>query len=106
MSDTYKGLKSYSYLSRYSSVPVMGDTTAGKQYHGTVKWIDEEASYTIYRCGINDTLERIALNLYGNPQYWWVIADFNRIVDPFAKLKEGQELKIVSLNDITFTKRW
>lgn len=106
MADEEKGLKSYSYMSRYSSVPVMGDSANGKQYHGTVKWINPELSYNIYKCGVHDTLEKIALNLYGNPQYWWIIADFNRIIDPFAELEEGRELKIISMSDVEFVQRW
>lgn len=107
MSDKNKGLKQYSYLSRYTSVPVMGDSTAGRQYHGTVKWIDmEDIEYTIYSCKGGETLENLALNFYGNPQYWWVIADANRIIDSFKPLEEGMSLKIISLNDIKFVKRW
>lgn len=101
--DKEVGLKQYSYLSRYTSVPLMHDAK-GNQYHGTVKWTEETTGST-YKVKVGDTLEKIALAYYGNPNFWWVVADANRILDPFEELEEGRVLKIISLNDIKFTQR-
>lgn len=40
-----------------------------------------------------DRLELIANQYYGDPDYWWVVALSNRILDPFS-LVPGQRLRI------------
>ena len=36
-----------------------------------------------------DTLDSLALKYYGRPDLFWVIADFNRIQDPYINLYEN-----------------
>jgi hypothetical protein len=100
------GLKRYEYLSRYASVPVMRDLKDGTQYHGTVSWIRDDIPYNIHKVKMGDTLYKLALLYYGNPTLYWVIADFNKIINVDIPLKVDSELKIISLNDIEFRKRF
>lgn len=98
------GLKEYSYLSRYASVPVYSDEK-GVTYHGTVKWLRNSGLNT-YICKQGDTLEKIAFKQYGSPVLWWVIANINRIVDPTDELKEGQSIKLADIGNLEWTKRF
>jgi nucleoid-associated protein YgaU len=43
-----------------------------------------------------DTFASIAGALYGDPRYWWVLADFNDALDPFAALTPGDTLRAPS----------
>ena len=45
-----------------------------------------------------DTYDTIALEFYNNPTYYWVICDYNRIIDPFTPPKAGTVLYLPSLN--------
>jgi nucleoid-associated protein YgaU len=49
-----------------------------------------------------DTLDSLALYYYNNPTYYWVIADFNRIQDPYLELEVGRILKIPTFSNIAF----
>ncbi len=46
---------------------------------------------TSYTLKANDSLQKIAYEIYGDPQFWWVIAEFNNIMDP-TPIEEGGEL--------------
>lgn len=49
-----------------------------------------------YRVVSGDDLPRVAAKTLGDARYWWVVADFNDIIDPFAVLEEGTELRLPS----------
>lgn len=94
--------RTYSYLSRYSSIPTYYNDLDKKRYYGTAKQLSKDiGSYKVYTVQINDNLDSIALKYYNNPLYWWVIADINSIQDPM-NLEVGKELKIPSLSDVKF----
>lgn len=42
----------------------------------------------------------IAQTFYGNPEYWWVIYEFNGIRDPLFGLKLNQILRIPDLSRV------
>ena len=42
----------------------------------------------------------LASQLYGQPELWWAIYEFNNIIDPLFDLKIGQILRIPSLNRV------
>jgi hypothetical protein len=42
----------------------------------------------------------ISQTFYGNPDYWWVIYEFNQIRDPLFELKIGQILRIPALERV------
>jgi len=53
----------------------------------------DDAYYTVRA---EDDLTRVAARMLGDARYWWVVADFNDIVDPFTSLVEGAELRVPS----------
>lgn len=97
-----KSYKSYNYFSRYEGVPYYYHTEDVRYVYGTGSHINQNTSYSLHKVKINDTLDTLALDYYNNPTFFWVIADFNHIQDPYKKLKEGTELKIPVLNEVSF----
>ncbi len=97
-----KNYKSYDYFSRYSSFPYYYNSIDKKYIYGTTSQINTNISYILHKVKKNETLDSISLDYYNNPTYFWVIADFNRIQDPYNKLEEGINLKIPSLSSISF----
>ena len=49
-----------------------------------------------------DTLDNLALYYYNNPTYYWIISDYNNILDPFEPLTVGEELLIPTFSEISF----
>lgn len=42
-------------------------------------------------------LRDVAQVVYGDARLYWIIAEFNNIIDPFIKLEEGKELRYPSM---------
>lgn len=97
-----KTYKDYSYLSRYTSFPYYYNKLDEKYMQGLTAWLSQDSTYMLHEVLENETLDSIALDSYGNSTYFWVIADFNRIRDPFEKLEVGTKLKLPTLADIKF----
>ena len=52
---------------------------------------------------MNTTLDYLANKYYGRPDYFWVIADFNRIQDPFKPLyPRFEQIKIPNIGAIEY----
>lgn len=101
---TDKQTKDYPSLSRYESVPFYYDTLNNKYIYGLCRPLSESSSYTLHTLVPSDTLDSLALFYYGRPDYYWIIADFNRIVDPFIKLTDKfKTIKIPSISYIYYT---
>ena len=94
--------KVYDKLSRYSSFPIYYQNLDNKYVYGVTAQLLESTPYSLHTVRKNDTLDTIALFYYNNPTYFWIIADFNRIQDPFEDLVEGQELKIPVFSSIRY----
>jgi nucleoid-associated protein YgaU len=45
-------------------------------------------------------LTDIAMSLYNDARLWWIIAEFNDIIDPFKKIDAGTILRCPSLRRI------
>lgn len=45
-------------------------------------------------------LDQIAAVYLGEPRYWWVIAQFNNILDPYSEIFEGSVLYIPSIERV------
>ena len=97
-----KSYKKYNGVSRYQNVPYYYNTEDNKYVYGTTTHLRDNTAYTIHIVQQNDTLDTLALAYYNNPTYYWVIADFNRICDPFEKLEVGKRVKIPSFSAIEF----
>lgn len=98
-----KNYKSYEYISRYSVVPYYYNELDDKYIFEIAKSMDKSTSYTIHTVKDYDTLDLLALTYYGRPDFYWIIADFNGILDPLEGLwKKYTTIKIPSLASIQF----
>lgn len=97
-----KAYKEYNRLSRYASVPYYYHRLDDKYIHGTSFYLKDTTPFTSYIVKRNDTLDSLALKFYNNPTYYWIIASFNRITDPYVELEVGSTLKIPSMSNLEF----
>ena len=66
--------------------------TEGKYNMSTSSWLKDTDQYEAYTGQEGDTYDSIALKKYNNPTEYWIICDFNRIIDPFKEPKPGDIL--------------
>lgn len=98
-----KTFKDYNRISRYSVFPYYYNRLDNKYMYGlTAHLKNKDVSYVNHYVKDDETLDSIALYYYNNPTYYWVIADFNRIQDPFEVLKVGTTLRIPTFSNIEF----
>lgn len=98
-----KQYNSYDYINRYSSIPYYYHTLDNKYIYGVSKNLIKETSYVIHKVKSSDTLDYLALKYYNNPLFYWVIADFNSIIDPYINLVDYfEEIKIPNISNIQF----
>ena len=97
-----KTYKTYTKLSRYNNFTYYYQSNDKKYIYGITSRLNDKTSYTNYLVKKNDTLDTLALYYYNNPTYFWIIADFNRISDPYKKLDENTYIKIPSFSSISF----
>ena len=97
-----KSYKQYTRLSRYNNFPYYYDTLDNKYIYGTTAYLKSDTPYVLHTVAQNDTLDSLALKYYNNPTYFWIIADFNRIRDPYLPLKIGSFVKIPAFSSIEF----
>lgn len=98
-----KQYKDYDTVSRYSSFPYFYVIEDNKYNYGITSHLKtENTKYVPHKVKYGDTLDSLALYYYNNPTYFWIIADFNRIRDPYKDLTIGQVLKIPTFSDIQF----
>lgn len=99
---TNKQYKDYDYLSRYTSFPFYYNEEDRKYVYGVTSQLNQNITYVLHEVKDNETLDTLALDYYNNPTFFWIIADFNHIQDPFLKLEIGSKLKIPTLNEVNF----
>lgn len=100
---TGKSKKDYTYVSRYASLPYYYNSNDKRYVYGLSKHLRQDTEYVLHHIADTDTLDSLALKYYGRPDLYWVIADFNRITDPFISLSETFiDICVPSLNGI----RW
>lgn len=93
----------YDWVSRYTLFPYYYNRKDGKYISGITSHLDKNNTrYVSHKVEHGDTLDTIAVYYYNNPLYYWAIADFNDITDPYENLKEGTILKIPTFNDIQY----
>lgn len=98
-----KEVKSYEYISRYSSFPFYYNTQDDKYIYGITSQLKNEAVYVAHKVKQDDTLDKLANHYYGRPDLYWIIADFNHIQDPFIELFGKYDvLKVPSLTSISY----
>ena len=98
-----KAYKSYDRVSRYSVFPYYYNRIDDKYIYGlTTQLKKDNITYVTHVVKDKDTLDSLALYYYNNPTYYWIIADFNRIRDPYEELEIGRILKIPTFSNIAF----
>lgn len=97
-----KSYRSFEKLSRYESFPYYFDTESQKYVYGRTAFLDQSTAFTIHVTGPDDTFDSLALFYYGNPTYYWIIADFNRVLDCYTTLPENINVMIPSISSIRF----
>ena len=98
-----KQYKNYERVSRYQVFPFYYNTEDNKYSYGiTSHLLTDNTTFVAHKVKRNDTLDTLALYYYNNPTYYWIIADFNRIRDPFEELEVGTTLKIPTFSNIAF----
>ena len=70
--------------------------------YGTTSYLNKEVDYKLHRVAKGETLDIIALTYYNNPTFFWIIADYNRILDCMEDLEEGQLIYIPNISRLEF----
>lgn len=100
---TDKQTREYDYISRYSSFPFYYNKEDGKYIYGTTSQLSTSVEYVAHKVTQKDTLDSLSYYYYGRPDLYWVIADFNRIQDPFISLYNNyKSLNVPKLSNISF----
>ena len=94
--------KQYDYISRYESFPFYYDTLNNRYYYGIVSNLSKDVPYAAYTVQDGDSYDSIAYDKYGSALFYWVICNFNNVMDCFDMPTPGTVLKLPSLNSITF----
>ena len=98
-----KQYKTYDRVSRYSVFPYYFNRVDEKYIYGITSQLKQDnVTYVVHTVVLNDTLDSLSLYYYSNPLYYWIIADYNHIQDPYKELKVGTKLKIPTFNSIEF----
>ena len=100
---TNKKYLQFDYFSRYLNVPYYYNKQKEDEVCGIGTQMNKNSEYVNHQVHPGDTLDSLALKYYNNPTYWWVIAYFNTILDPFIVLSNNYKvLRIPSLSSISF----
>lgn len=99
---TDKQQRSYNKTSRYADLFYYYNTIDEKFIYGTAKQLNKETPYKIHTVQEGESFDTLALYYYNNPTYYWIIADFNEIQDPYIELEIGRKIKIPNFSNIAF----
>ena len=97
-----KQYRNYSRLSRYTNTPYYYNPVDERYTLGICRGISKDTPYKVHRISVGDTLDSLALYYYNNPTYYWIIADFNDILNPFIQLVPNSTLKIPTFATVEF----
>lgn len=97
-----KQYRTYERICRYDVFPFFYNKTDNKYFYGITANLKKSIRYVAHKVVEGDTLDTLSLYYYGNPLYYWAIADFNNINDPYTDLKIDDIIKIPTLSDIEF----
>lgn len=81
-----KNYKQYDYVSRYEGFPYYYHKEDNKYIYGITGQISKDITFVTHTVRPYDTLDSLALTYYGRPDYYWIIADYNDILDPLLPL--------------------
>ena len=66
-----------------------------KSYEFNSDITEDVAFFDSYEVGHDEWFDNISQKYYGTPNFWWVIAAFNNILNPFESLSPGDNIKIL-----------
>lgn len=94
---TYYVPAQYKNNSRYTNLRQLYDDKKGVYFHETwvQKFVDESPNDNFFTVTESEKnrLDIVSYSYYGTPNYWWVIAMANYIIDPFD-VPVGTNLRI------------
>ena len=87
--------------SRYVSGGITEKSDLGLEWWERTKFTpsQDDAFYAVER-KFNGNLRLISALFYGTDIYWWVIGQYNNILDPFSEVVEGVILRIPPKKDV------
>jgi nucleoid-associated protein YgaU len=90
----------YVQITRYKDSDIVKEN--GTEYYDIIEPVNSEfrSNDILYNINNGDTLRSISFGLYVDARYWWIIADFNNVINPFEQLKVGIQLRCPSLKRI------
>lgn len=98
-----KKYEAYDYICRYTNTPYYYNTVDEREFYGIGSNLSKDTAWVVHRIAAEDSLDYLALKYYNNPTYWWVIAYFNDIQDPFIDLYGNMSMiKIPAISSIKF----
>lgn len=83
-------------VSRYRNAPIIvqgQDTYFGPRPTYDASPRSDDRYYDVLP---GDNFQRIAYRMLGDSRLWWVVADFNDIMDPFVELEPGSTVRVPS----------
>lgn len=93
--------KEYGTLSRYASFPYYYHKEDDAYFYGLTGNLKSDMNAFEHQVIQTDTLDFLSFKYYGRPDFYWVIADYNNIKDPFKPLKV-KSLMIPSITNISY----
>lgn len=97
-----KTYKDYKKISRYSVFPYYYNRLDDKYLYIRTANLINTTPATLYTTKKKETCDSLALKFYGNPTLYWIIADYNRILDPYITFDEGSTIWIPNYSNIIF----
>tara|TARA_R110000765_G_scaffold92610_1_gene174887 strand:- start:1729 stop:2025 length:297 start_codon:yes stop_codon:yes gene_type:complete len=92
---------SYSRFSKFSFTSQLHKGKVIKNIHTSPKWSELEITMgkmsfnlAVIPAGMEGRPDLISNDVFGTPNYWWLICTANNILDPFEELKAGKTIKI------------
>lgn len=99
----HKAYHAADYTCRTNGVPSYYNEKDRRWVMGIGSNMKKDNAWLAHKIKQEDTFDSLALEYYNNPSYWWVIAYFNDIDDPFAKLADlGDIIRIPNISGIEF----
>jgi phage tail protein X len=93
----------YKATSRYSTTAYYYDESTKKYCYGSMRLLDDNTKYVLHNLQPGDTLDSLAYEYYGRPDFYWIIAEFNHIRDTLQPLLDNYtSLRIPSKSSITW----
>lgn len=99
---TNKQYKQYDKISRYAPFPIYYNKLDNRWMYGIPSSLNRNTTFINHVVKSADTLDSLALYYYGNPTYYWAIADFNNIHDAFEPLPVGMVVKVPTFSALQF----